>query len=104
MNPPEPNDPMSQTLAEWRVQPKADPNFRPAVWQRIRQRSSESWATYVQAHLAAWSVVAVVAVAAAGWAGVSAGRAQLSSERESMVVSYLVELDPRVQAKLRHSP
>jgi hypothetical protein len=102
MNLPEPNDPLSRTLAEWRVEPKADPNFRPAVWQRIRQRSGETWSTYVQAHLAAWSVVAVVAAMVAGWAGMSAGRSRLAQEREAMVVSYLVELDPRVQAKLRH--
>jgi hypothetical protein len=101
MNLPEPNDPMSRTLAEWRVQPKADPNFRPAVWQRIRERTRETWATYVQAHLAAWSIVAVVAVTAAGWTGVSVGRARQDAAREAMVVSYLVELDPRVQAKLR---
>ena len=101
MNLPEPNDPISRTLAEWRVHAKADPNFRPAVWQRIRQRGRETWTTYVQAHLAAWSVAAVVAVTAAGWAGVSAGRAQLAEERETMVVSYLVELDPRVQARIR---
>jgi hypothetical protein len=100
MNSPQPDDPISRTLAEWRVQPMADPNFRPAVWNRIRQRSRETWANYVQAHAAAWSVVALVAVTAAGWAGVSAGRARLAEQREAMVVSYLVELDPRVQAKL----
>lgn len=101
MNSPEESDSMSRTLAEWQVQPKADPNFRPAVWQRIRQRGRETWATYVQAHLATWAVVAFVTVGAAGWAGMSAGKARLSAAREAMVVSYLVELDPRVQAKLR---
>ena len=101
MNSPEPNDPISRALAEWRVEPKADPNFRPAVWQRIRQRSRETWITYVQAHAAAWSVLAVVAVTAAGWIGVSAGRSRLAEQREAIVVAYLVELDPRVQAKLR---
>ena len=101
MNLPESNDPMSRTLAEWRVQPQADPNFRPAVWQRIREQTRETWATYVRAHLATWAVVAVVTVSAAGWAGVSVGRSHLNAERERMVVSYLVELDPRVQAKLR---
>jgi len=100
MNSPEPNDPLSRSLAAWRVEPEADPNFRPAVWERIRQISRETWATYVRAHFAAWSVVAVVAVTAAGWAGVSASRSRLTADRDAMVVSYLVELDPRVQAKL----
>jgi hypothetical protein len=101
MNSPEPPDPLSRTLAEWQVRPRADPDFRPAVWQRIQQRGRETWDTYVQARLAAWTVVALVTVGAAGWAGVSAGKARLSAEREAMVVSYLVELDPRVQARLR---
>lgn len=101
MNSPEKDDPTSCALAAWRVQPKADPNFRPAVWQRIRARAAETWANYVRAHLAAWSFAAVVVVTAAGWAGVSAGRARLADERDVMATHYLVELDPRVQAKLR---
>jgi hypothetical protein len=101
MNSSDPHDSLSGTLADWRVQPKADPNFRPAVWQRIRQKTHETWATYVRAHLAAWSIAAFATVVIAGVAGVSAGRAELSDQRETMVVSYLVELDPRVQAKLR---
>jgi hypothetical protein len=101
MNSPEPNDPLSRDLATWRVQPKTDPNFRPAVWQRLRERGRETWAAYVRAHLAAWCVVAVVAVSAAGWAGVAAGKSRLEAERDAMVVNYLVGLDPRVQARLR---
>ena len=101
MNSSDPNDPVSRALADWHVQPRADPNFRPAVWQRIGQRSRETWATYVRAHVAAWSVAAVLTVTAAGWAGVSVGRAQLDAKRDAMVVAYLVDLDPRVHAKLR---
>ena len=101
MNSSDPNDPVSSALANWRVQPHADPNFRPAVWQRIRERSGETWATYVRAHIAAWSVAAVLTLTVAGWAGVSVGRAQLDAKREAMVVAYLVELDPRVHGKLR---
>jgi hypothetical protein len=102
MSSPDSNAPLSRTLAAWGVEPKADPNFRPAVWQRIHHTMRQTWATYVRAHLAAWSVAAVVAVTAAGWAGVATAKARLASARDSMVVSYLVELDPRVQAKLRH--
>jgi hypothetical protein len=101
MNLPEPNDPISRMLAKWRVEPKANPNFRPAVWRRIQQRSRETWITYVQEHAAVWSVFTVVAVTAAGWVGMSAGRARLAEQRDAIVVSYLVGLDPRVQAKLR---
>ena len=101
MNSSDPNDPVSRALADWRVQPRTDPNFRPAVWQRIRQRSGETWATYVRTRVAVWSVAALLTVTAAGWAGIVAGRSQLDAKRNAMVVAYLVDLDPRVQAKLR---
>lgn len=101
MEPSATNDPLSRTLAEWRVQPPPDPNFRPGVWQRIRRRSVDTWGTYVQAHRGAWSAVAILAASFAGWAGHQAGRAEFDSQRDAMVTAYLVELDPRVQAELR---
>lgn len=101
MNSSEPNDPLSRALVEWRVNPPADPQFRPAVWQRIRRRAQDTWAGYFQAHLAQWSVVAIFAVTVAGWAGHAAGEARVEAERDAMVTSYLIELDPRVQAMLR---
>src|SRR5688572_30405086 len=100
MNLSPPNDPVFRALAEWRVQPTADPEFRPAVWRRIHQRSRETWATYIRGHLAAWSVAALMIVAASGWWGASAGKARLAAERDAMAIAYLVELDPRVQAGL----
>lgn len=101
MHPPDRSDSLARTLADWRVNPRVEPQFRPAVWQRLRDHSRATWSGYVRSHLATWSVVAAVAVAAAGWAGRSAGQARLSAERDAMIVSYLVELDPRVQARLR---
>jgi hypothetical protein len=101
MHPPEADDPLSRALSTWHVAPPADPNFRPAVWQRIQRARRQTWAAYVRDHLAAWSIVAVVAITAAGWAGARASHARLTAARDAMVISYLVELDPRVQAALR---
>jgi hypothetical protein len=98
MNPSEPNDPLSRMLASWRVTPRRAPGFRPAVWERIRERSRETWAHYVRGHLVGWGVAAVVAVAAAGWTGHSLASTKLAAERDQMVSSYLGELDPRVIA------
>jgi hypothetical protein len=39
---------------------------------------------------------------AAGWAGHSVAQAKLEESREKMIVSYLVNLDPRVMAQQRH--
>jgi len=102
MNPSDLDSSLSRQLADWRVTPPLNPNFRAAVWQRIQSRTRETWSAYVRAHLVGWSVAAGVAVAVAGWTGRSIAQAKLEAGREKMVVSYLVDLDPRVMAKLPH--
>lgn len=97
-----PRDPLSTTLQQWRVQPPTDPYFRPGVWRRISRRSQETWATYVRGHLLPWSVAAVMAMAAAGWSGRVLASVRLEAARDAMADRYLSELDPRVQARLRH--
>lgn len=101
MNSPDPHDRLSATLASWRVSPPRDPNFRPAVLERIRQTTRDTWAGYVRGHLAAWSLAALAAVSAAGWTGRAFAHAKMEDSRERMVVSYLGNLDPRVLAKIR---
>jgi hypothetical protein len=94
-------DSLAKVLRSWRVVPPADPDFRHAVWQRVSRRARENWPAYLRAHLAAWALVAVVALGAAAYTGHAAARARTRTDRESMVVTYLVELDPRVQALLK---
>jgi hypothetical protein len=101
MESPPNREPLSDALQQWRVRPAANPHFRPAVWQRIAQRSRESWTNYVRAHRLAWTVATVVVLGVAGWTGHATARAKVAAERDAMVVTYLVGLDPRVQAKLR---
>lgn len=95
------HDPLAGPLAAWRIDPPADPNFRPAVWRRLDRIRRQSWTAYLRSHLAAWSLVAVLAVCAAGWAGRSAAQAELAADRERMIFSYLGDLDPRVLAVTR---
>ena len=94
-------DNLSEVLHRWRVKPPADPNFRHAVWQRISNRENTNWPTYLRAHAAAWSVAAVLVFSAAGYTGRALARAHVQADREAIVVTYLVELDPRVQALLK---
>ena|SRR5690606_24938905 len=101
MNTPDPNDSLSRALADWRVAPTPDPNFRPSVWQRIHLQARSTWAGYLQAHLMRWSVVGAVTLIAAGWIGHLAAEARVNARRDAMITAYLVELDPRVQAVLR---
>ena len=92
------HDPLREDLAAWRVEPPNDPNFRPAVFARIRQ----SWAGYLRHNLLQWSAVAAIALIAAGWAGRELAQSRLDAQREQLVVSYLGNLEPRVLAKSPH--
>jgi hypothetical protein len=102
MDAPQTPDPLSRTLEAWRVQPARDPQFRSEVRQRLASGSTESWSRYLRAHGVGWSVAAALGIAVAGWTGRAAAKVRLEAERHAMVEAYLVELDPRVQAKLRH--
>jgi hypothetical protein len=94
-------DSLSAALASWRAIPPADPNFRQAVWQRIGRQSGASWPAYVRSHAAVWSLLAVIALGAAGYSGSALARAHVRADRDAIVVTYLVDLDPRVQAVLK---
>ena len=94
-------DDLSEVLRSWRVKPPADPNFRHAVWQSINRPGNTNWPAFLRAHAAAWSVAAVLALSAAGFTGRTLARAHAQADREAIVVTYLVELDPRVQALLK---
>lgn len=98
-----PPDSLTDSLHRWRVNPPVDPNFRQKVWQRIGERTRATWPAYLHAHLAAWALVAMLALGAAAYTGHSTARARVRADRESLVVSYLVDLDPRVQAVRRPS-
>jgi hypothetical protein len=102
MKPSDLDSSLSRTLASWRVTPQASPNFRPAVWERIREKTRNTWGSYMRSHLVGWSLGATVAMAVAAWTGHSVAQSRLEQSRDRMVVSYLVELDPRVMAKLPH--
>jgi hypothetical protein len=98
----DPDDRLSSALGSWRVTPPRDPNFRPAVLERIRQRAHHTWSAYIRSHLVGWSAAALVAIGAAALTGHAVAQAKIKNDREQMVVSYLGNLDPRVMAKLRN--
>jgi hypothetical protein len=88
-------DKLSETLRDWRVKPPSDPGFRAAVWRRIGRQGEATWPAYLRAH------TAVLTFGVAGFAGRAIAQARVQADREAMVVSYLVELDPRAQAVLK---
>jgi hypothetical protein len=101
MNAPDSDERLHDVLGQWRLVPPANPNFRPAVWARIHRDERTTWLEYVRSHAGSLALVAVVTLFASGWVGHAAGRAKMDAARDAMVVSYLVDLDPRVQASLR---
>lgn len=94
-------DTLSEVLRRWRVKPPADPDFRSSVWRRIGGQTRVTWPAYLRAHTAGWTLAAVLAVGAAGFAGRTLAQTRVQADREAIVVTYLVELDPRVQAVLK---
>ncbi|HET7536450.1 MAG TPA: hypothetical protein VFJ90_08355 [Candidatus Didemnitutus sp.] len=94
-------DHLSEVLQSWRVKAPAEPGFRAAVWRRIERPGELTWAAYLRAHTVAWVFAAVLAVGAAGFAGRALAQARLQADREAMAVTYLIGLDPRVQAVLK---
>ncbi|HVZ66393.1 MAG TPA: hypothetical protein VG936_17655 [Lacunisphaera sp.] len=94
-----PDDSLTAILRGWRVKPPADPDFRPRVWRRIEARARPSWPAYLRSHAGAWSLVALLVVCAAAFTGQATARARVRTDRETLVATYLVGLDPRVQAE-----
>ena len=95
------HDSLAESLRHWRGSPPADPGFRSRVWQRIERRAGVTWPAYLRMHPAAWSLVAVLTLSAAAYTGSSLAHAHAQADREAIVVTYLVDLDPRVQALLK---
>ena len=100
MMPPDPDGDLSRRLQAWRISPPVDPQFRPAIWERLRRQAPVTWTGYLHQHRATWAVTVALAVIAAGWVGRSAAHAKIEQRREQMVVNYLGAIDPRVIANL----
>lgn len=94
-------DSLSEILHSWQVRPPADPSFRQRVWQRIGKPAGTTWPAYLRAHATAWSLASIVVLGAAAYSGRALAHSQTRADREAIVVTYLVNLDPRVQAVLK---
>ena len=88
-----------QALAEWRLEPEADPGFRARVWQRIdRAVSSETWPVYVRRNAASVALALGLALVAGGWFGRVYAQQQVKHDRERLAWDYLASIDARYQA------
>ena len=85
-------------LGSWRVSPAADPAFRSQVWERIRKQPDTPWSDYLRTHAAMLSLASILVLGAAAWGGGALARSRVQADREAIVMTYLVDIDPRVQA------
>jgi hypothetical protein len=96
-----PPDSLSEALQGWRVAPPANPNFRHHVWQRIGKRPETSWLAYLRSHAAGLSLASVIVLGVAAYSGSALAHSQVRADREAIVRTYLVDLDPRIQAVVK---
>jgi hypothetical protein len=91
-----PNESLARTLAEWRVAPSRNPQFRTDVWARIEAaRHAPSWTGYVRAHGALVAGALMLALVLGGWTGRERARERDAAARAALVTEYVHGLDAR---------
>jgi len=96
MNTPDPEEPLSRTLADWRVTPPRHPHFRPDVWSRIEAaRRAPTWTGYVRAHGALVAGALMLAMVLGAWTGRERARERDAAARATLVADYVHSLDAR---------
>ena len=92
------NDPFSEALADWRVNPPRDPSFRAGVWARVEAMRREPWAAYVRRHALTSGLALLDVVAAGGWIGMRQAHVRVDQDRAMLVQVYLEKIDSRLVA------
>lgn len=93
---PSSHDPLSHTLAEWRVRPARNPHFRAAVWARVEAAARPStWTRFARTHPAAVSGILAAAVLLGALTGRTEARQHEQQERAAIAANYVHALDAR---------
>ena len=96
MKSPEEDGSLTRALADWRVAPRRDPQFRTAVWARIEAaRSAPSWNGYARRHAPALAGALAVALVLGAWVGREQARARVAADRDVIARAYVQALDAR---------
>lgn len=96
MNVPSEPDRLSAVLAEWRLQPVRQPQFRADVTRRLARAGQEpGWSGYLRAHGVIVAGALAVAVVLGAWRGREQARQRTAAEREALVTEYVRGLDAR---------
>ena len=96
MDAPQPPDPLSRTVAAWRVAPPRQPQFRGGVWARIEAGARAlPWRVYARQHAAAVAGALAVAIVAGAFFGHGRARARAAFESAQLAAAYVQGLDAR---------
>ena len=96
MNPADFENLLPRALADWRVTPRCNPNFRADVWARVeRERRAPTWTGYLRAHGAVIAAALAVAVLVGAWSGRERAKAREAQAQAALVADYVHGLDAR---------
>ena len=89
-------DPLSRVLADWRVAPRRNSQFRAKVRARIEAaRGAPTWSGYLRSHGALVAGALAVAVVTGAWRGREEARERDAMARAALVAEYVHGLDAR---------
>jgi len=95
------NSQLSEVLAEWRITPTQNPQFRTRVRARIDTPASVQWMAYLRANLAPCAVAASLILTAGAWLGHMQAEREVQKDREILAAAYLASIDARYQEALQ---
>ena len=97
MDSPQPPDSLSGVLADWRVAPRRDPQFRASISARINAGPTTlPWAGYVRRHAGVFVGAMAVAIVAGAIGGHERARARAAAESAQLAAAYVQGLDARL--------
>lgn len=96
MNMKQEDEKLTRALADWRVTPAANPDFRPGVWARIaRARREVAFGEFLRTHAVPCAALLVVALGVGAWTGQDRAKTRVAAERAALVANYVQGLDAR---------
>src|SRR5690349_20279316 len=87
---------LSRALADWRVTPSRNPQFRAAIRERIGPKGAAmSWQAYARRHGAALAGAVTLALVTGALLGRERAKARTAAESARLAAAYVQALDAR---------
>jgi len=95
-----PSHPLSRALADWRVAPRRNPQFRALVQARLAGAGGElPWSAYARRHLAGVAGALAIALVVGALGGQEIARARAAAQSARLATTYVQGLDARAMAQ-----